>query len=70
MTDDFKNYLKSYEKSGKGAKKKQRKNSTKATLLWILIGGFIVSCILPVLFVLWIPYLMFIFFYAGREWMG
>ena len=70
MTNDFKNYIKSYEKSGKGAEKKQRRNSTKATLLWILFGGFIVSCNLPVLFVLWIPYLIFIFFYAGREWMG
>ena len=66
MTDDFKNY----DKSGKGAEKKKRRDGTRATLLWILFGGFIVSCILPVLFVLLIPYLIFIIFYAGREWMG
>ena len=70
MTDDFKNYLKSYEKSGKGAEKKQRRNSTKATLLSILLGGFVISCIMPPLFLLWVPYLIFLFFYAQREWMG
>jgi len=70
MTDDFKNYIKNYDKSGKGAEKKKRKDDTRATLLWIFLGGFIVSCIFPPLFVLWVPYLIFLLFYAGREWMG
>jgi len=70
MTDDFKNYIKNYDKSGKGAEKKKRKDSNRATLLWILFGGFILSCIIPPLFVLWVPYLIFLFFYGAREWMG
>ena len=70
MTDDFKNYIKNYHKSGKGAKKKKRRDSNRATLLWILLGGFIISCIIPPLFFLWVPYLIFLLFYAGREWMG
>ena len=70
MTDEFKNYIKNYDKSGKGAEKKKRRDSNRATLLWILLGGFILSCIFPPLFVLWVLYLIFIFFYAAREWMG
>ena len=70
MKDDFKNFVKNYDKSGKGAEKKKRRDGNRATLLWILLGGFILSCIIPPLFVLWILYLIFLFFYAGREWMG
>ena len=70
MTDDFKNYIKNYDKSGKGAEKKKRRDGTRATLLWILLGGFVLSCIIPLLFVLWVPYLIFLFFYVQREWMG
>ena len=47
MTDDFKNYIKNYEKSGKGSEKKKQRDDTRANLLWILFGGFIVSCIFP-----------------------
>ena len=70
MTDDFKNYIKNYDKSGKGSEKKKQRDDTRATLLWILLGGFLVSCLIPPLFVLWVFYLIFLFFYAGREWMG
>jgi len=70
MTDDFKNFVKNYDKSGKGAEKKKRRDGNRATLLWILFGGFVLSCIVPPLFLLWVPYLIFLFFYAGREWMG
>ncbi len=70
MTDDFKNFIKNYDKSGKGAEKKKRRDGTRANLLWILLGGFILSCIIPPLFVIWILYLIFLFFYAQREWMG
>ena len=70
MTDDFKNFVKNYDKSGKGAEKKKRREGNRATLLWILLGGFVLSCIVPALFVLWLPYLVFLFFYAGREWIG
>ena len=70
MTDDFKNYIKNYDKSEKGAKKKKRRDGNRATLLWILFLGFILSCIIPLLFILWVPYLIFLFFYSGREWMG
>ena len=48
MTDDFKNFVKNYDKSGKGAEKKKRRDSNRATLLWILFGGFILSCIIKV----------------------
>ena len=70
MTDDFKNFVKNYDKSGKGAEKKKRRDDNRATLLLILLGGFVLSCIVPPLFLLWVPYLIFLFFYAGREWMG
>ena len=70
MTDDFKNYIKNYDKSGKGSEKKKQRDDTRATLLWILLGGFLVSCLIPPLFVLWFLYLIFLFFYAGREWLG
>ena len=70
MTDDFKKFIKNYDKSGKGAEKKKRRDGTRANLLWILLGGFILSCIIPPLFVIWILYLIFLFFYAQREWMG
>ena len=70
MTDDFKNYIKNYDKSGKGSEKKKQRDDTRATLLWILLGGFLISCLIPPLFVLWALYLIFLFFYAGREWMG
>ena len=70
MTDDFKNYIKNYDKSGKGSEKKKQRDDTRATLLWILLGGFLLSCLIPPLFVLWFLYLIFLFFYAGREWMG
>ena len=32
MTDDFKNFVKNYDKSGKGAEKKKRRDSNRATL--------------------------------------
>ena len=70
MTDDFKKYIQNYDKSGNGAERRKRRDGNRATLLWILLGGFIFSCIIPPLFVLWLPYLIFLFFYAGREWMG
>ena len=70
MTDDFKNYIKNYDKSGKGSEKKKRREDTRATLLWIILGGFLISCLIPPLFVLWFLYLIFLFFYAGREWLG
>ena len=70
MTDDFKKYIQNYEKSPKGSKRKKQRDDTRATLLWILLGGFVLSCIVPPLFLLWVPYLLFLFFYAGREWMG
>ena len=70
MTDDFKNFIKNYDKSGKGAEKKKRRDGTRTTLLWILLGGFVLSCIIPLLFVFWVPYLIFLFFYVQREWMG
>ena len=70
MTDEFKNYIKNYDKAGKGAKKKKKRNDKQQFLLGILLGGFIVSCLVPPLFLLWIPYLIFLFFYAGREWIG
>ena len=41
MTDDFKNFVKNYDKSGKGAEKKKRRDGNRATLLWILLGGFV-----------------------------
>ena len=70
MTDDFKNYIKNYDKSGKGSEKKKQRDDKRATLLWILLGGFLISCLIPPLFVLWFLYLIFLFFYAGREWLG
>tara|TARA_Y100000589_G_C26770412_1_gene473557 strand:- start:318 stop:530 length:213 start_codon:yes stop_codon:yes gene_type:complete len=70
MADDFKNYIKNYDKSGKGAEKKKQRDDKRATLLWILLGGFLVSCLIPPLFILWVLYLIFILIYACREWMG
>ena len=70
MEDDFKNYIKNYDKSGKGAEKKKQRDDKRATLLWILLGGFLVSCLMPPLFILWVLYLIFILIYACREWMG
>ena len=70
MKDDFKNYIKNYDKSGKGSEKKKQRDVRRANLLWILLGGFLVSCLIPPLFVLWVLYLIFLLFYAGREWMG
>ncbi len=70
MTDDFKKYIQNFEKSPRGAERKKRRDDKRATLLWILLGGFIVSFIFPPLFIFWILYLIFLFFYAAREWMG
>ena len=70
MTDDFKNYIKNYDKSGKGAERKKKRNNKRSTLLWILVVGFIISANIPALFVLWIPYLIYVVIYAGREWLG
>ena len=70
MRDDFKNYIKNYEKSGKGAERKKKRDQTRGTLLAILIFGFILSCLIPLLFVLWLPYLLFCIIYALREWVG
>ena len=70
MTDDFKNFVKNYDKSGKGAERKKKRNNKRSTLLWILLGGFVLSCIVPPLFLLWVPYLIYVVIYAGREWMG
>ena len=70
MTDDFKNFVKNYDKSGKGAERKKKRYNKRSTLLWILLGGFVLSCIVPPLFLLWVPYLIYVVIYAGREWMG
>ena len=70
MTDDFKNYIKNYDKSGKGAERKKKRNNKRSTLLGILVIGFIISANIPALFVLWIPYLIYVVIYAGREWLG
>ena len=70
MKDDFKNFVKNYDKSGKVAEKKKRRDGNRATLLWILLGGFIFSCIIPPLFVLWIPYLIFLFFLCRERMDG
>ena len=70
MKDDFKKYIQNYEKSPKGSERKKKREGKRSTLLWILLGGFIISCIIPPLFVLWFLYLIFIFFYAAREWIG
>ena len=70
MTDDFKNFIKNYDKSGKGSKKKKQRDDRRSTLLWILLGGFLISCLIPPLFVLWFLYLIGLFIYAGREWLG
>ena len=70
MTDDFKNFIKNYDKSGKGAERKKQRNDKRSTLLFILVFGFIISANFPALFVLWIPYLIYVVIYACREWMG
>ena len=70
MTDDFKKYIQDFEKSAEGSERKKKRDDIRATLLWILFGGFIISCVFPPLLILWIPYLIFVFFYALREWMG
>tara|TARA_B100000989_G_C19434580_1_gene424562 strand:- start:76 stop:288 length:213 start_codon:yes stop_codon:yes gene_type:complete len=70
MSDDFKKYIKDFEKSPKGSERKKQKDQTRFTLVAILAGGFIISVIFPPLFVLWGLYLIFIFFYASREWIG
>ena len=70
MSDDFKKYIQNYDKSGKGAEKKKKRDDKIATLFWIFVGGLIVSFIYPPLFVLLALYLIVLFFYAGREWMG
>tara|TARA_B100001093_G_scaffold500716_1_gene551524 strand:+ start:863 stop:1075 length:213 start_codon:yes stop_codon:yes gene_type:complete len=70
MADDFKNYIKNYDKAGKGAKKKLTKKQKQDGLLGYLAVGFLISCFFPVLFVFWVPYLIFCLIYAAREWMG
>ena len=70
MSDDFKDYIKNIDNTPKATEKKKKRNDKQQFLLGILVSGFIFSCIYPVLFVLWVPYLIFIFIYASREWMG
>ncbi len=70
MTDDFKNFIKNYDKSGKGAEKKKKKDEKQSYFLGILVFGFIFSCFIPVLFIFWVPYLIFCLIYAVREWLG
>ena len=70
MTDDFKNFIKNYDKSGKGAERKKQRDETRAILLGILVFGFLFSVAFPLLFILWFPYLIFLIIYATREWRG
>ena len=55
MTDDFKNFIKNYDKSGKGAERKKKRNNKRSTLLGILVIGFIISANIPALFVCGFP---------------
>ena len=70
MTDDFKQYLRDYKKSPEGNKRQAERDKGRSNLLLILFFGFILSVIFPALFLLWIPFLMFILIYSAREWMG
>ena len=70
MTDDFKKYIQNYEKSPEVSARKKKKEDKKGVLLFILLFGFIASCNYLPLFVLWLPYLLFVVIYSGREWVG
>jgi len=68
MTEDkFLNFINDYSSKGKGADKAQsRKKSRGSLLIWWGLG-LIVSIVVPALFLLWIPYTIFLLFYAVRE---
>jgi len=70
MTDDFKKFLTDYKKSPDGIKRQTKREKRRRNLLLILLFGFIISCAVPGLFLLWIPYLIFVIIYSLREWMG
>ncbi len=70
MTDDFKKYLLDYKKSPEGKKRLLERDKFRSNLLLTLFFGFIISVIFPALFLIWIPFLIFILIYSAREWIG
>lgn len=68
MTDDkFLKFISDYSSKGKGADKaRSRKNSRGSLLIWWGLS-LLLSIFVPALFLLWIPYTIFLLFYAVRE---
>ena len=67
-----------FDKLMKGGSKRKdvidrqiKREKRKRTILWTLLISFIFTIIPPFIgIIVFIPTLIFAFFYAGREWMG
>jgi hypothetical protein len=68
MTEDkFLKFINDYSSKGNGAiKAKSRRNTRNSLLVWWGLG-LLLSIAVPAFFLLWIPYSIFLFFYAMRE---
>ncbi len=70
MKDDFKEYIRDYKKSPEGIKRQSNRNKKRKSMLLFLLIGFFLSYLFPPLFIFWFIYLIFLFFYSIREWIG
>lgn len=67
--DKFLDYISKYSTEGKGADKARIRNSKRTLMLVFWVGGLAVCTLAPSLFLLWIPYTIFLVFYGVREYM-
>ena len=70
MADDFKEWIRDFSREGEGAKRAEDRRSQRQGLVIIWLILFVASIGFPPLFIISIPFTIFLFFYACREWMG
>ena len=70
MTQDrFLDYIRDYSSNGEGAVKAKARARQRATMLTIWVLGFVVALIFNHFYFVWIPYTVFMFYFAGREYL-
>lgn len=70
MADDFKDWVSDYSRKGDGAKRAEDRRTQRHVLVLIWLILIVASIGFPPLFVISLPFTIFLFFYACREWMG